>query len=50
MDALFGVLWFGVGGEKTSSPECTLLALCGGFAGLLVCVCVCVCVCVDGSW
>lgn len=26
----FGVLWFWVGGGKTSSAECALLALCGG--------------------
>ena len=39
MDVVFGVLWFWVGGEKTSSPECTLLALRGGPVGLLVCVC-----------
>ena len=39
----FGVLWFWVGGEKTSSAERALLALCGGPVAACVCVCVCVC-------
>lgn len=38
----FGVLWFWVGGEKTSSAERALLALCGGPVAACVCVCVCV--------